>query len=100
MKRSREKDKWNCELATVAQNVVCVAAFNDTSAAPEGNRPVHNTAAIEVPTIVNTRKIRKGEEVVLRWAKPVEKPKEVRVKTWQTEISTSIAKKPKTGASV
>ena len=100
LKRSHDDDKWNCELLTVTQNVVCVAQFNDASAAPAANRPVSNTAAIEVPTIVNTRKIQKDQEVVLRWAKPIEKPKEARVKTWQTEISASSAKKPKTAASL
>ena len=93
IRRSHEEDKWNCEIEAVVVNLVLAAGFNET-AHFAGEDPVSDAAFVELPVLVNTRAICKGEEVVLRCMAPAPKEKKTKVKTWQSEVPA--AKKNKT----
>ena len=98
IKRSHEEDKWNCEVETFVANVVVAAGFNDSQYFA-GEEPISDAATIDLPVIVNTRSISKNEEVVVRCLPPVQKPKQSKVKTWQTEAAAA-TKKPKRDVAV
>ena len=93
IKRSHDDDLWNCELETVNVSLVLAAGFNASGRFLD-TEPVSDSASVEVPTMTNTRPIKKGEEVVLRVGKPTEKQKISRPKTWMTQVMADRKKKP------
>lgn len=98
LKRTHEEDKWNCTLVPVQMQHITVASFGPVAEFQDHqNRGL--TASVWVPVMTNTRKIAKGEELMLKWARPptpVPKPKK---RTWQTDAAGDQAKKAKGGAS-
>lgn len=93
IKRNHEEDKWNCEIEPVNVNLVLAAGMDD-SVYFAGEEPISYASFVALPVLVNTRAIRKGEEVVLRCTPPALKEKQTKVRTWQTDVG-SVAKKPK-----
>lgn len=84
IKRSHVEETWNCELESFVVSVVTAASFNKSDLCL-GAEPVTATAEVELLAIVNSRHIRKDEEVVLRCAPPIAKTKPDKVKNWRTE---------------
>ena len=91
--RDDAEDKWNCEVTSFQANIVQVMRLNQVKELDRAE-PKSVTAELEIPVITNTRVIKCGEEVVVRWAKPVPKAKAKQVKTWQSDLN-QVAKKQK-----
>ena len=63
----------------------------------DGAEPKSVTAELEIPVITNTREIKRGDELVVKCAKPVPKVQAKKVKTWRSDANVNQAtKKQKT----
>jgi hypothetical protein len=94
--RDDAEDRWNCEVTSFQANIVQVMRLSQVKEL-DGAEPKSVTAELEIPLITNTRAIKRGEEVVVRCAKPVPKAKAKQVKTWQSDLN-QVAKKVKTSS--
>ena len=70
IRRSHESTQWNCELQDLVVNHVTVGKFNACQHVAV-TEPLSRSVSVTVPFITNTRKIMKGDAVVLRVEEPV-----------------------------
>jgi hypothetical protein len=86
-KRSSEETDWNCELFYVQSNHVVIHKWNSLKI-KQHMRPDSCATNVDVPVLVNTRKIPKGTEVVLKCDPPPPPKKQDANKnkrTWETD---------------
>ena len=82
MTQDHVETKWNCELVTISDTIVCSCNFAELTGK---HCSMTETSLVEVPCITNTRTIPVGENIVLRCRPPKEKEKATRqAVTWQT----------------
>ena len=94
--RDDAEDKWNCEVTSFIANIVQVMRLNQAQEL-DGAEPKSVTAELEIPVITNTREIKRGDELVVKCAKPAPKVQAKKVKTWRSDANVNQAtKKQKT----
>ena len=91
-RRSSKEQEWNCEYVDMKNSVTACTQWNSVSAL--GLDPSAAATVVTVQVIVNTRKIPKGEEVVVKCAPPAPaKPKPKRGdRTWEDDAKIVIQK--------
>ena len=94
IKRSHEADVWNCELQDVQVGDVQATCFNTDKFMDKSLKKF--VSRITIPVIVNTRALRKDEEIVLKWEQPPEPKKSVKKQTWRDDLQQP-EKKQKVG---
>ena len=98
IKRYHEESEWNCDTCEVRVNEVVAVAFN-ACATVKDKDPISMAAQVTLPLITNARKIKQGDELVLKCPPPPEKEKkDPKRKTWITEAK-AIEKKSMDGGS-
>ena len=98
-RQAKQDDPWNCEV--VREDVTAVLAFSWGKSFVKGNYdldPVADTFSAAVPILVNTKAIKAGEMVMLKWAVQQKQKKDgKRGRTWVEFVKEDI-KKQKKGA--
>lgn len=84
IKRSHEADVWNCELHDVQCGEVQATSFNSEKFADKSLKKIISRTTI--PVIVNSRALRKGEEIVLKWEQAPEPKKNAKKETWRDDL--------------
>ena len=95
-RRSSKQEEWNCELVDMKTSVTVCTQWNSVS--DLGLQPSATATVVTVPVLVNTAKIPKGHEIVLKCDPPPIKPKAAKKadRTWEDDAKSLIsAKKPK-----
>ena len=92
MKRTHDEANWNCGVVPVQMQHITVASFGPMKEfQDQQNRGL--TASVWLPVLTNPRKIAKGEELALKWAKPPAVESKKRVRDWVTDAMASDKKK-------
>ena len=93
MKRTHVETEWNCEVHNVLTQAIVVTSFQgNTEFLDERCHGINGQ--VEVPVITNTRTVRAGEELVLRWRAPIEKERKVKERSWITDQRDAKKKMP------
>ena len=88
--RDDDEEKWNCEMfnAEVTQATTMRLVNSGVQA---------RAWTVTIPLLRNTRAVKKGEELVLKWAQPKKPAKaKARPETWLSDVQKE-AKKQKIG---
>ena len=84
--RSHDEATWNCEIFHIELTMANAVAV-------PGQLTVARAFQVSVPALHNTRPIKEGEQIILKWPKPKsvgDKKKKPSGQTWLTDV-----KKPK-----
>ena len=94
-RRSSKQEEWNCELVDMKTSLTVCTQWNSVSGL--GLNPSATATVVTVPVLVNTAKIPKGHEIVLKCDPPPPKVKAKKAdRTWEDDAKSLIsAKKPK-----
>ena len=88
--RSSKETEWNCEKCHVQSNHVVIHKWNSLKTMHHMG-PESSATTVEVPVLVNTRKIPKGTEVVAK-CDPPPPPKaqatNKKARTWETDAKS------------
>ena len=92
--RDDDDKKWNCEVFHIGVTQAYAVPGTELKACSA------RAFNVTIPALHNTRPIKVGEAIVLKWPKPKEVPKlQVQAPTWRSsvKVATPPAKKRKTG---
>ena len=96
IRRQRTIDELpNCDIVMQQVTVVVASAWKPEKLKKE-NHGLTNTYATQVPLIVNTKEVKRDEELILKWDLPVAKPKaKPKASTWVDRVATAERKRRK-----
>ena len=86
----------NCDIVMQEVTVVIASAWKPEKLKKE-NHGLTNTYTTQVPLIVNTKEVKRDEELILKWDLPLAKakPKQQTSSTWVDQVAEAVKKRRK-----
>jgi len=97
-RQSKNDEETNCE---IAQQITTVVVATSPEGSLAGAQPDTSTVRVTIPVIVNTKAIKSGSPIVLKYQQPPKKSQQVQKdsKTWGQDLETQERKRQKKASS-